>query len=221
MEFLPIVAIAAVVAIIALSLLLVARARRKRREAIQTVADELGLPFFPTGDKSLIDHLSGFHLFSQGRSKKIINMIHGDTDAMDLAIFDYRYTVGSGQHSSTHSQTVICFQSDELNLPEFSMRPEGFFHKIGGMFGYKDIDFESHAAFSKANLLRGPDEAAIRELFREEILSHFETQKRVCVEGAGNTLIFYRAGRRVKPVEIHPLMEEGFQVLALFRVGKD
>jgi len=184
------------------------------------VADELGLPFFPTGDKSLIDHLSGFHLFSQGRSKKIVNMIHGDTDAMDLAIFDYRYTVGSGQHSSTHSQTVICFQSDELNLPEFSMRPEGFFHKIGGMFGYKDIDFESHATFSKAYLLRGPDEAAIRELFREEMLSHFETQKRLCVEGAGNTLVFYRAGRRVKPDEIHSLMEQGFQVLALFQVGK-
>ena len=221
MEFLPIVAIAVVVVIIVLILLLVARAGRKRREAIQKVADELGLPFFPTGDKSLIDHLSGFHLFSQGRSKKIINMIHGDTDAMDLAIFDYRYTVGSGKNSSTHSQTVICFQLDELNLPDFSMRPEGFFHKIGGMFGYKDIDFESHATFSKTYLLRGPDEAAIRELFREEMLSHFETQKRVCVEGAGNTLIFYRAGHRAKPVEIHSLMEEGFQVLALFRVGKD
>ncbi|MCH7726235.1 MAG: hypothetical protein IH991_07130 [Planctomycetes bacterium] len=219
MELLPLVAIAVVVAIIVL-ILLVARAGRKRREAIKTVADELGLPFFPTGDKSLIDHLSRFHLFSQGQSRKIINMIHGDTEAMDVAIFDYRYTVSSGQHSSTHSQTVVCFQSDELNLPEFSMRPEGFFHKIGGMFGYKDIDFESHATFSKAYLLRGPDEAAIRELFREEMLSHFETQKRVCVEGAGNTLVFYRAGRRVKPDEIHSLMEEGFQVLALFRVGK-
>lgn len=216
-ELFVILAIAGVAGIIVLIIVLAIRAERKRREAMQMVADELGLPFFPKGDESLINHLSGFHLFSQGRSKKITNMIHGDTEDVDLGIFDYRYTVGGGKNSSTYNQTVVCLQSPHLALPEFAMRPEHFFHRIGGLFGFKDIDFESHPGFSKAYLLRGPDEEAVRQLFRDDVLSYFETQKRICVEGARGTLVFYRSGRRVKPSEIRTLMEEAFQVFSLLR----
>ncbi len=128
---------------------------KKRREALQRVADELGLTFYRDGDPGLVAELSDLHLFSRGRSKRITNMIHGETEDVVMGVFDYRYTTGSGKNSHTYRQSVAFFRSADLRLPVFEMRPQSFFHGIGKLFGSQDIDFDSHPAFSKAYLLRG------------------------------------------------------------------
>jgi hypothetical protein len=190
---------------------------RKRTEAMKAAAEQLGLPFYPTGDPRLVSDLASFDLFSQGRSKKITNMIHGESDEVEVGVFDYQYTTGSGKNSHTSKQTVVYFQSEQLKLPQFALRPEHLFHRIGGVFGYQDIDFESHAAFSSAYLLRGSDEEQLREVFGENVLAFFEKQRGVSVEGNGRRLVFYRAAKRMRPEQVRALMEEGFRVFALFR----
>ena len=190
---------------------------KKRTERFQQVAEELGLPFFPKGDESLVDLLDHLHLFSQGRAKKIANMLHGETDDVELAIFDYRYTVGRGKNSRTYKQSVIYFRSAAFALPQFDLRPEGLLHKIGGAFGYQDIDFDTHPGFSGSYLLRGEDETAIRDLFTDDLLAFFESQKKISVEGGGDQLVFYRAGKRIKPDEVGEFTQEGFRILHLFR----
>ena len=189
---------------------------RKRTEAMQAAADELGLPFFPQGDQSLIDELGYFDLFSQGRSRKIKNMIHGETDAVDIGIFDYQYTTGSGKNSHTYKQSVICFNSSDLNLPKFSMRQEGFFDKIGGMLGFQDIDFDTHPTFSAAYVLKGENEELVRQTFRAEILEYLESINGVNVEGGATRLIYFRAGRTIRPEDVRSFMSEGFAVYSLF-----
>ena len=193
------------------------RMEMKRTERFQLIAREIGLPFFPKGDAALLESLRHFHLFSQGRSRKITNMLHGESNDVELAVLDYRYTVGSGKNSHTYRQSVVYFRTPVPTLPKFAVRPEGFFHKIGGAFGYQDIDFESHPEFSRSYLLRGADEEAIRELFDEKRISFFESQKKICVEGGGDQLIFYRQRNRIDPEKVEELMQEGFQVLGLFR----
>jgi hypothetical protein len=64
---------------------------------------------------------------------------------------------------------VISFQSSLLSLPEFELRSENMFHKIGKAFGCQDINFESHPEFSKRYLLRGADEEAVRTFFTPEM----------------------------------------------------
>ena len=189
---------------------------KRRTDKFRLVAEELGLPFFPKGDQSLIDRLSDFHLFSEGHGKKIENTLHGDSGTVEVAIFGYKYTVGSGKNSSTKRQSVVYFRSASLDLPQFAVRPESFFHKIGGVFGYQDIDFESHAGFSKSYLLRGTDEEQVRETFNDEVLDFFEQNQGVSVEAARNDLIFYRASKRIKPTDVRQFMEEGFRVFRLF-----
>ncbi len=140
--------------------------------------------------------------------------MEGEANNAELAIFDYQYTTGGGQSSHTYRQSVFCIWSPKLYLPQFSMRPEGIFHKIGGAFGYQDIDFDSHPEFSKKYLLRGDNEASIRQLFNNNVLTNIESQQKISIEGGGNQLVFYK--KRIKPDDIESFMDEGFRFFKLF-----
>ena len=188
-----------------------------RTERFQEVAEDLGLEFFPTGDPAVQEAIGHLRLFNQGHGRRTQNMLSGQTDDIEIAIFGYRFITGGGKNQQTHHQSVISFQSPNLSLPEFELRPEHFFHKIGQAFGYKDIDFDSHPIFSKRFLLRGPDEAAIREFFKPELLEFFESHQGVSLEATGDRLIYYRARKRIKPEEVRSFMEEGFGVYAVMK----
>ena len=91
----------------------------------------------------LLSPLSHLHLFSRGHSQRAHNVLIRQEGDAQVAVFDYRYTVGHGKNSQRYKQTVIHFRSDKLNLPCFNLRPESIFHKIGSVFGYQDIDFDN------------------------------------------------------------------------------
>ncbi len=190
----------------------------KRTEALRQAAEELQFDFTPK-DGGLLNDLAGrgLFLFSQGHGKKVYNVLRGRAGGLEVAIFDYTYTTGGGKNSHTHRQTVVAFRFDGPALPAFSLRPENVWHKIGHLFGYQDINFDEHPAFSSRYLLRGPDEAAVREVFTDEVLSFYEDMRGVSTEANGDRLLFYRHDKRVKPDGVRPLLEEGFKVLAVFR----
>ena len=189
---------------------------KKRSDALRLTAQSLGLNFEKKSNPDIVRRFSHLHLFSQGRAKKIMNRVYGKMNEIDTMVFGYRYRVGSGEDSKTRSQTVASFSTDKMKLPGFELRPEKLFHKIGGVFGYQDIDFDTHADFSKSYLLRGSDEAKIRNIFSPAILSFFEQHKGLCVEAQGDTLLCYRQSKRVKPDEIWSFLEEGKKILRLF-----
>ena len=201
---------------VGLLILIFWRKGKKRTEQFALISAELKLNFFPKGSTSLFERLKPFYLFSKGRSRKIKNLMEGEANKVELAIFDYQYTTHGGQHPQTHRQSLLFIRSPKLNLPDFSLRPENVFHKIGSAFGDKDIDFETHPIFSKSYLLRGDNEAAIRGLFNNELLNFIQSQQKISIEGSGDQLIFYRNKNRVKPEEVESFMEEGFQVFDQF-----
>lgn len=191
---------------------------KKQTEAMRAIADELSLSFHPDGDGLIQQTCQKMHLFDQGRRRKFRNMLTGDANNVSMAIFTYQYTTGGGKHQQTHSQTVIFFQATDLSLPEFEVRPEHVFHKIGKVFGYKDINFDSHPQFSKQYLLRGPNEDAIRNYFDLDRLDFIETLgKRISLEARHDHMIFYRPGKRIKPDAIREFMAEGFRVYSEFK----
>jgi hypothetical protein len=190
---------------------------KQRTEQFKKLADELGFEFHPAGDGDFVESMKGHHLFSQGHSRNLWNLMRGKAGGLEVAVFDYKYVTGSGKHRHTWYHTVICMQFEGGELPTFSLRPETVWHKIGSWFGYRDIDFESHPEFSRRYLLRGSDEAAIRTLFTPEVLSFYEEQSGVSTEGAGNRLLFYRHSKRTAPENLRSVLEEGFKMLAVFR----
>jgi hypothetical protein len=191
-------------------------AEKRRAQALRQVADELGFDFSPT-DQELVTRLQSFHLFSQGRSKKLTNVLRGEANGLAVEIFDYRYTTGSGKSSKTWKQTVLCFRLDGPGLPAFSLRPHTFFHRIAEWFGAQNISFEEHPVFSKNYLLRGPDEAAVRNLFDERALTFYEERPGLSTEGGDDRLLFYHPDKRVAPEKVRGFLAEGFQVLQAFR----
>ncbi len=196
-----------------------ARARKKRTAALQAVAESLGLPFLAAGDSSIACELAAFQLFSRGRRQRVTNLIRAETEDIRTAIFDYQYTIGSGKSKQTIHQTVVSLQAIDLALPDFSLRPENLLHKIGGWFGYADIDFADHPVFSRAFLLRGSNEQAIRRLFAPGVLEYFEQRKGLYVEARGSRFIYYRPRKRVKPGEVQAWLNDSWTLLQLFRAS--
>ncbi|KPK96140.1 hypothetical protein AMJ80_01705 [bacterium SM23_31] len=190
---------------------------KQRTADLQQLAVQQGFVFVEKGDKSTIKELSPMHLFSQGHSKKIKNALHKKMGGAEISVFDYRYTTGGGKYQNTASQTVMCFKSDELNLPGFYLRPEHVFHKIGGAFGYKDINFESFPEFSKRYFLRGKDEEQVSAVFSGSVISFFENNENLSCEGTGNYMILYKARKKVNPEELPDFIGKGRELFRLFR----
>ena len=214
---------------------------KQRTKKFKQVAEEMGMKFSATaysshwttgqkGDRALLESLSAFDLFSKKEVFLITNVLHGDSEQLgygeefEVRILECVYKEGR-QHRRVSSQTMICFHSPQLSLPQFSLRPEGLHQKIGSALGYQDIDFESHqtgAEFSKKYLLRGKDEQwmteeKIRVLFTDKILTFFAAHPdKVFVGGSGDQLIFYREGNLIEPEDTPAFIEEGLEVFRLF-----
>lgn len=188
-----------------------------RRAALGELSESLGLAFHGEDDRSAWHEFAGLPLFTQGRAQTISNRIQADTDEVSLSLFDYRFTTGRDKSAQTHWQTVACFQSPQLDLPPFEVRPQSMLHGLGKLFGFQDIDFATHPQFSQAFLVRGAREQAIRQLFHAPLLSFLETQTPIAIEGRGHQLLVYRADKRVSPEQIRSFLGETFAVYRQFR----
>jgi hypothetical protein len=189
--------------------------QKKRVVNLRTTAEAMGFSFSTKGDASLLKNLQHFHLFSQGHSRKIRNLVQGKVDDVDVAVFDFIYNPMTRKGVS--KQTVILLESDRLQLPPFALRPERLMHKVGSLLGYHDIDFDDYPTFSKRYILQGRDEEQVRSLFNSEVLWHYEELQGVSTEGAGRQLIYYRASRRTASEALQEFLEEGLRVYHLFR----
>jgi hypothetical protein len=211
-----------ILAIIALLLVLYyiiqRRRQHKRSTDLKYQADSLGYSFSENGDPSWLGKINNFYLFSQGHSKKFSNVMTGIYSHAPVTVMDYRYTTGSGKNSSTKTQTVMLIESSKAAFPDFELRPENLFDKIGSAFGNKDIDFESYPKFSKQYLLKGSDEASIRSAFSDSVTIFFEGNPGLCVASNHGQFLFYRAGKLVKPADLSSFMQQGYDIYNLFKV---
>ena len=194
--------------------------RRQRNEAMSAVATKIGLGFSADDDGSLPARLDGFDLFYKGGSlRRISNVLHGEAKGIEVAIFDYMYSEGGPNGRLSYAQTVVCFWSEALKLPRFSLRPEGVWDRIGSMLGCRDIDVTRYPVFSRNYVLQGMDEDAVRAAFTDPVLSFYESTPGLSTEGKGNCLLYYKFNSWVEPEEVLAFMEEGFRVFGLFASG--
>jgi len=191
------------------------RVSKKRREALAKFAQSRDLEF--SKEEPHIRGVPSFHLFKQGESSSFKNVIQGRLDGQDIKFFDYSFEInGGGETNTTQTQTVIVFNVKDKKLPAFELRPEYFYHKIGALVGYNDIDFQEDPQFSKKYLLKGKDEGAIRNLFHSQIRNYFLKNEKWCVEGDGQWLIVYKAGRTTRVDSLSQFLHQTFEIFRLF-----
>ncbi len=184
------------------------RKERERAEALGRVAETVGLAFEPKVDIAAIRSLADLHLFARGHSKRVTNLMTGRFDDQQVAVFDYRYTTGSGKHQHSSMQTVVVLPSAKRSLPDLQMAPENPLYKIAEAFGYQDIDIESSPEFSRHYIVRGADEAAVRAALYPGATSYFAEHEGWTVEVRSGTVGIYRANRRPKPEDMQTFIAD-------------
>ena len=188
--------------------------RSKRGEDIRHIAGVLSSDYRENDDMGLIKLLTDFKLFNIGGRRRIRNILSQDMSSLEckIRIFDYQYTVNTGQSSHTVKQSVFFIQSKELGLPHFYLRPEHFLDKIGSWLGMEDIDFENYVAFSKTYHLKGTDEYLIRKTFSDPVLDYFTTETGWHVEGLNYFLLIYRAKKLLHATQLPAFNSKGLEV---------
>jgi hypothetical protein len=183
------------------------RKERERTEALRRLAETAGLAFDPTAEIERVRSLGNVQLYSRGHSKRVTNLMAGRFGGQQVAVFDYRYTTGSGKSQHTSTQTIVVLPSAKGSLPDLQMAPENPLYKIAEVFGYQDIDIESSPEFSRRYIVKGADEAAIRAALYPGATSYFAEHGGWTVEVQSGTVAIYRANSRPKPEDMTTFIE--------------
>ncbi len=197
-----------IAAVMAIVLIVVWRKERERTEALRGVAEAAGLSFEPKGDLAAVRSLGEVQLFARGRSGRVTNLMAGRLDAQQVAVFDYRYTTGSGKNQRNHAQTVVLLPSVKRSLPDLQMAPENPVYRLAEAFGFQDIDIDSSPEFSRRYIVRGADEAAIRAALYPGATSYFAEHEGWTVEAQSGNVAIYRADSRPKPGEVRTFIAD-------------
>ena len=205
---LPIVFVAVAVTVGGAAIYFAVAYEKKRRAALAQAALMLGFSYLDKVPDAILAGLGNFPLFRQGHSKSGRSLMEGKSGDAPVVLLEYQYTVGGGKNSHTYRQSVAIYRGAATGLPEFTLAPEHVWHRVGALFGYQDIDFETSPEFSKHYLLRGADESAIRAAFGAEALGFFAQSPGWSVESFGGSLAVYRSAKRCKPEEIQPFLAE-------------
>jgi len=168
----------------------------------------------------VIDRLGEFALLSYGHTRTATSLLRTEADGAKATIFDYSYTTGHDKNRRTHLGSALLCESDRLDLPAFTLRPEGLGQKLMGLAGRQDIDFEEQQKFSAAYTLQGPDEEQIRALFSADKLDFFAQRPGLCVEGSGQKMLYYRAGKRLSAKAVPSFVEEDWRFYVSWPVRK-
>ena len=186
---------------------------------MQKIASQMKMSFVPVDEYGTKTLLRDFKLFQQGGGKRITNLLHRKEAESDLevSIFDYRYVINTGKSSVPFHQTVFFVNSKSLDLPQFLLKPENFFHRIGTYLGMQDIDFSSHPEFSHQYLLQGEHEDLIRERLDSDFRHFFTVEKNWSLEGLNYFLIFYQQNKLLPPEEISTFYQKGKTIYELLQ----
>jgi carbonic anhydrase len=190
---------------------------KKRRGNIKLAAESLNFTYSADNGKGLLESLGVFKLFNIGGSKKITNIMTGNMNNIPVTVFDYSYITGGYKNSRARRQSVVMFESERLRLPEFILQPQNILHKMGQVFGSKDIRFEAYLTFNKLYSLRGDDEVAIRNVFNDSVISYFERHPGLSIEAFTTRLLFYRAAKQAPPAKLESFIQESCEVYKLFK----
>ncbi len=160
---------------------------RKRRQMWRDLAARYGLRYY-AGDPFDLVNCYSFALFNTGHSKRVSNTLHGNTDGMDVVLFDYRYKTGSGKNQTTHYWSALM-----VRLPcrgELKIEPEYFFDRIAAIFGWDDFDFE-YERFNRAFRVTGPSKKFAYDVCTPEMMEFLLQDTSHCWEIQGDRLLLY------------------------------
>jgi hypothetical protein len=195
-------------------------AELKRVEDLRALAPTLGFSLEPAsrklGESGLDAGLVALTSFKRGPTARVRNVMSARRRDGEEVVFDFRYTVSTGQSSHTIEQTVLAVGRRGAGVPAFRLHPEGAMQRLAQKFGAADIDFDSNDAFSRSYVLTGEDADAVRAFFERHAVVYFADQPGWSAEGASEWVILFRAGKRVKVNDLSAWLDEARRAARVF-----
>jgi hypothetical protein len=200
------------VAVLVVFALLLAQLHERRVKKLREAADEMGFSF------QVHDAVLTGDLFGQDGSIRLENVLRGQAQGLEVALFDCLRTVRVGQYLRHSRVSLMMFRDREANWPLFSLRPRQSLDYFSGLFRRGKMLFPSDIAFSRPNVLEAEDEEAVTEMFTEEVRSYFAKHPGWYLQAKKETLLFTR-GKLLAAGQLRAYLESGFEVLNLLQTG--
>jgi hypothetical protein len=166
---------------------------QKRRQELETMARQRGWSFDPGRDREMKDRLGLVSCLNRGSNRYAHNIMEGQEGDRRICAFDYHYQTGSGKHTHHHHFSVMVVDAG-LPLQPLSIRPEGFFAKIGEFLGFDDIDFES-SEFSNKFDVKASDRKWAFDVLHQETMEFLLSMPTFSIEMCGPYVLAYRSDR--------------------------
>lgn len=185
-----------------------ARRLTPRQRSILQMAEERGWAFDARRDWDP-DHLDDFHFFRVHPIEFRDTVVQGEYALREGEVevtladvtFDEGALIGEVYHTTTLKLEL------PFSIPELILEREELLDRALELAGFRDIDFKHFTRFSKRFVLKGPNEAAIREYMTEELLEFFENEEVYHVESAGMEIVIFKTFmRRATAKEIEAML---------------
>ncbi|MBX2871073.1 MAG: hypothetical protein KTR30_03210 [Saprospiraceae bacterium] len=183
--------------------------QRKRLDQLQLLARQEQIPFSKNHKfKDWQTGLPSFKLWKNKSRRKIKNIFQFSEPSLGghIQIFDFLYMDDDGE---TRRTTTFLFESKDLRLPSFRIKPKGFEDLLGKLFVTRSPLFPQYPEFSKNYKIIGRDRTAIQYAIKPEIFSLFTGKHNWHLEGEGHFLIWYRKNKTRRTTQIMSFYEEG------------
>ena len=190
------------------------KSNAKRAEQLSKLASKLEMKFYDKDEFGLRKRLGQFHLFRSNGTKKITNFFLKEDvwKSSKVAVFDLEI-MADDETMTEFNQTVFFVESKELSLPEFFIRPEEFFDKVGKFLRLtSEIEFEEHPEFCKNYWVEGEEESLVKKMVTDDFARFFSIEKNWQLEGMNYFMIFYQKGKLLKPEAIEDFYQKGIQL---------
>lgn len=155
--------------------------------------------------------LSSFRFFDMRPIEHKENTVSGVYENTDVQweISDMTFDEGALVAKEVYHTTVQVLRLPFV-LARFEVEREGvvdkFFDRFKSLTGYKDIDFELFTSFSSRFLVKGPDEAAIREVFHPGLIEFLQQEEIYHIECNGEALLIFKYLRTARTPEIEKML---------------
>ena len=222
----PILLLLAIAGLVVAGAILSARAKRRRRAALADLAARLGFTFDETDPFDLEVRYERFAPLARGDNRHAYNVLAGERPPLGVFAFDFHYetysTDSKGNRQTQHHHASHLVVEHPYDLGRLLVRPEGFFDKVAGAFGFDDIDFES-AEFSRRYFVKAGDKRLAYDLLNPQQIEFLLAQPKFGLICEGGATLVSLGERCCTPEEFEQMLRlaRGFQERVPEYVRKD
>lgn len=177
---------------------------KKRQEALAAAVMRLGMRYSPEKDQALAQAHEWINVLCRGEDRYTFDVIQGFYRDQQVLVFSHHYEVEStdskGRRSTSHYYHNVYSLGLPRDVPQLTIVREDFLSKVAQVFGYDDIDFESHE-FSKTFCVRCKDKKTAYDVCHPRAMEFLLENRDLNIEMEGNRLAFVFQGK-VKTEEL-------------------